>query len=78
MVNRKLLLLRSLILQTLMSSIGLNIRIPKDSIIKLHELENKTLVVKFSGGREVQGDLKSWDKSMNLILNNTQEVIGLE
>lgn len=34
-----------------MTSIGLNIRIPKDSIIKLHEHENKKLVVKFVGGR---------------------------
>lgn len=55
-----------------MATLGLNIRIPKESIIKLHELENKALVVKFSGGREVHGDLKSWDKSMNLVLSNTQ------
>ena len=55
-----------------MSSIGLNIRIPKDSIIKLHEHENKKIVVKFMGGREVYGDLKSWDKSMNVVLANTE------
>jgi small nuclear ribonucleoprotein (snRNP)-like protein len=34
--------------------------------------------VKFNGGREVWGELKSWDKSMNLVLDNTKEVIGLE
>jgi len=36
------------------------------------------LVVKFNGGREIYGELKSWDKSMNLILSNTQEVLAIE
>lgn len=36
----------------------------------MHEHENKTLVVKLVGGREVYGELKSWDKSMNLVLTN--------
>jgi small nuclear ribonucleoprotein (snRNP)-like protein len=35
-------------------------------------------VVKFNGGREVFGELKSWDKSMNLILSNTSEVTAVE
>jgi small nuclear ribonucleoprotein (snRNP)-like protein len=35
-------------------------------------------VVKFNGGREVYGDLKSWDKSMNLVLSNTLEVTGVQ
>jgi small nuclear ribonucleoprotein (snRNP)-like protein len=35
-------------------------------------------VVKFNGGREVSGRLKSWDKSMNLILENAQEMMGVE
>lgn len=51
-----------------MSNLGLSIRIPKDSLIKLSELQNKDLVVKFNGGRELSGKLKSWDNSMNLIL----------
>lgn len=54
-----------------MSSIGFSIRIPKDSLIKLSELQNKELVVKFNGGRQLAGKLKSWDNSMNLILENS-------
>jgi U6 snRNA-associated Sm-like protein LSm7 len=61
-----------------MSNIGLTIRIPKESLIKLSELQRKQIVVKFSGGREVSGTLKSWDKAMNLILENTQEVLAVE
>lgn len=51
-----------------MSNLGLTIRIPKESLIKLGDLQGKQIVVKFSGGREVNGTLKSWDKTMNLIL----------
>lgn len=35
-------------------------------------------MVKFNGGREIWGQLRSWDKSMNLILNGTTEVLGVE
>lgn len=35
-------------------------------------------MIKFNGGREVWGKLKSWDKPMNLILENTQELLGVE
>lgn len=55
-----------------MATHGLSIRIPKESLIKLSDLQNKLLVVKFNGGRELAGKLKSWDKSMNLILEGTQ------
>lgn len=34
-----------------MSNLGLTIRIPKESLIKLNELQGKQLVIKFSGGR---------------------------
>lgn len=34
--------------------------------------------MKFNGGREVWGKLKSWDKSMNMILEGTQEILGIE
>jgi U6 snRNA-associated Sm-like protein LSm7 len=61
-----------------MSNLGLTIRIPKENLIKLSELQTKHIVVKFSGGREVSGTLKCWDKAMNLILENTQEVLGVE
>lgn len=61
-----------------MSNIGLAIRIPKESLIKLSDLQNKQIVAKFSGGREVTGKLKSWDKSMNLVLENTQQLLGVQ
>lgn len=41
-------------------------------------MQGKELVVKFNGGREVWGKLKSWDKSMNMILEGTQEILGIE
>ncbi len=53
----------------------LNIRISRDSIIKLSEHENKEVVVNINGGRKVSGALKSWDKGMNLVLDNAVEII---
>jgi len=47
-------------------------------LIKLGELQGKELVIKFNGGREVAGKLKSWDKTMNLILEGTQEMLGID
>jgi U6 snRNA-associated Sm-like protein LSm7 len=61
-----------------MANLGLTIRIPKESLIKLGDLQGKEIVVKFNGGREVCGKLKSWDKTMNLILEGTQEILGVE
>ena len=61
-----------------MANFGMNIRIPKESLIRLNEMQDKELVVKFNGGREVVGKLKSWDKSMNLILEGAQEMLGVE
>lgn len=61
-----------------MASERVSVRIQKDSLIKLNNMESKELVVKFNGGREVCGKLKSWDKAMNLILENTQEILGVE
>lgn len=61
-----------------MTNLGLTIRIPKESIIKLGDLQDKEIVVKFNGGREVRGKLKSWDKPMNLILEDAEEILGVE
>ena len=61
-----------------MANLGLAIRIPKESLIKLGEMQGKELVVKFNGGREVAGRLKSWDKAMNLILEGTLELLGVD
>lgn len=54
-----------------MTTFGLAIRIPRESLIKLSDLQGKRLIVKFNGGRELVGKLMSWDKAMNLILEST-------
>ena len=54
-----------------MATLNRSIRIPKESLFKFSELQNQKLVVKFNGGRSLVGKLKSWDKPMNLILENT-------
>ena len=61
-----------------MASLGLQIRIPSKSLIQLHELTNQEIVVKFNGTREVTGRLKSSDKQMNMILEDTEEIMGVE
>lgn len=48
-------------------------QISKESIIKLDHLVNKPVAVKFLGGREISGKLKSADGSMNLILDDAIE-----
>lgn len=58
-----------------MSSLGLKIKVPRDSIIKLNEWQNKRVVVKFMGGREIEGVMLSWDKTMNMVLNGCLEVL---
>jgi U6 snRNA-associated Sm-like protein LSm7 len=49
-------------------------QVSKESIIKLDHLIDKSVHVKFLGGREVIGKLKSADPSMNLILDDAKEV----
>lgn len=56
----------------------MKIKVPKESLIKLNQLQHQELVVKFNGGREVRGKLMSWDKNMNLVLNNTLELLEVE
>lgn len=48
-------------------------KISKDAIIKLEEYINKFMTVKFIGGREVTGVLKSCDGHLNLILDDSIE-----
>ena len=57
-----------------MASVGLNIKIPKETLIDLRVLLGKQVVVKYNGGRIVEGELKSYDRALNLILNNAVEV----
>eukprot|EP00794_Sanderia_malayensis_P002388 gene2388-2749_t len=47
----------------------------KESILDLTKYMDKTIRVKFSGGREVSGVLKGFDPLLNLVLDNTTEYI---
>ena len=47
------------------------IKISKDNLIKLNEYLNKRIFIKFNGGRQVFGQLKSYDRSLNLIIDNS-------
>ncbi|KJE89791.1 small nuclear riboprotein [Capsaspora owczarzaki ATCC 30864] len=48
---------------------------PKESIVNLAKLLDKTVRVKFRGGREVIGLLKGYDPLLNLVLDETQEFL---
>ena len=47
----------------------------KDSIIKLQQFQGKFIRVKFQGGREITGVLKSADMYLNMILDDAIESI---
>ncbi|KAK5110472.1 hypothetical protein LTR62_005823 [Meristemomyces frigidus] len=47
----------------------------KENILDLTKYMDKEIVVKFSGGREVNGVLKGYDQLMNLVLDNVKEVL---
>eukprot|EP00112_Aurelia_sp_Birch-Aquarium-sp1_P022017 Seg6072.1 transcript_id=Seg6072.1/GoldUCD/mRNA.D3Y31 product="U6 snRNA-associated Sm-like protein LSm7" protein_id=Seg6072.1/GoldUCD/D3Y31 len=47
----------------------------KESILDLTKYMDKTIRVKFSGGREVSGVLKGFDQLLNLVLDNTSEYV---
>lgn len=50
----------------------------KEAILDLSKYEDKTITVKFNGGREVRGTLKGWDQLMNLVLDEGVEVVSGE
>ena len=50
-----------------------NIQVPKDPIIKIQHYVNKKIIVNFSGGRQIQGLLKSSDGNLNMIIDDTTE-----
>ena len=47
----------------------------KENILDLSKYKDKTIKVKFNGGREVEGILKGWDQLMNLVLDECKEVL---
>ncbi|CAD8070264.1 unnamed protein product [Paramecium sonneborni] len=49
-------------------------QLPKESIIKLQEHINKEVVIQFQGGRQVKGNLLSFDNQLNLVLDEVREL----
>lgn len=47
----------------------------KESILDLSKYLEKTIRVKFAGGREAAGVLKGYDPLLNLVLDNTTEYL---
>jgi U6 snRNA-associated Sm-like protein LSm7 len=47
----------------------------KESILDLSKYLEKNIRVKFAGGREAAGVLKGYDPLLNLVLDNTTEVL---
>lgn len=47
----------------------------KESIVDLSKYLDKSIRVKFSGGREASGILKGYDALLNLVLDNTVEYL---
>ncbi|KYQ88921.1 LSM domain-containing protein [Tieghemostelium lacteum] len=47
----------------------------KESILDLQKFLGKEILVKFTGGREVQGILKGYDQLVNITLDRTEEFI---
>ena len=47
----------------------------KETILDLSKYLDKTIKVKFSGGREASGVLKGFDQSVNLVLDNAVEYL---
>jgi len=47
----------------------------KETILDLSKYLEKPICVKFQGGREAKGILKGYDPLLNLVLDNTTEVL---
>lgn len=47
----------------------------KESILDLSKYLEKSIRVKFAGGREAAGILKGYDPLLNLVLDNTTEFL---
>ncbi len=47
----------------------------KEPILDLSKYTDKKIIVKFSGGRQIQGTLKGFDQLMNLVLDDVEEML---
>lgn len=47
----------------------------KDAILDLSKYQDKSVIVKFSGGRLITGILKGYDQLMNLVLDEVKETL---
>lgn len=47
----------------------------RESILDLSKYLEKNIRVKFAGGREAAGVLKGYDPLLNLVLDNTSEIL---
>ncbi|RJE19447.1 Sm [Aspergillus sclerotialis] len=47
----------------------------KENILDLSKYMDKTVNIKFNGGREVSGTLKGYDQLMNLVLDEVKEIM---
>ena len=54
---------------------GSNLSFQKESIINLQNFQEKEVRIKFIGGREIQGILKGYDTSLNIVLDNCVEFL---
>lgn len=52
---------------------GSNLAFQKESIINLQNYQEKDVRLKFIGGREIQGILKGYDTSLNIVLDSCVE-----
>ena len=50
----------------------------KESILDLSKYLDKTIGIKFQGGREATGILKGYDNLLNVVLDNTREILNPE
>ncbi len=48
----------------------------KDSVLKYDHLKGKKVVIKFSSGREVEGELKGYDAVGNIVLDDAEETMN--
>jgi U6 snRNA-associated Sm-like protein LSm7 len=53
-----------------------HIKIQRDSLIRLQQYEEKRVIVKFAGGREISGVMRSFDRQLNLTLDHAVEVMA--
>lgn len=49
------------------------ITVPKGNLIRLQQYEGKRVLVRFAGGRQLMGIMRSFDRGLNLILDHTIE-----